>query len=68
MSSPARINKVADPIADRAWTQGYFCAVACLLRESGIVTEEVRSLFAQGGSPVQADAYDIAVFTEHGLM
>lgn len=49
------------------WSRGYYCAVAVLLRESGCVTPEVRSLYQQGGQPQHADPDDAALFEEHGL-
>ena len=49
------------------FARGYFCAVGAALREEGTSTL-VRSLFAQGGDPSKADAADIALFVEHGLM
>ncbi|WP_043003069.1 hypothetical protein [Comamonas testosteroni] len=52
----------------KGFKRGYFCAVAVLLREEGSASTEVKSLFAQGGSPLDADAEDIALFKEHGLM
>lgn len=50
------------------WCQGYYCAVAALLRETGSADTNVRSLFGQGGDPELADDYDKALFREHGLM
>lgn len=50
-----------------AFSLGYFCAVAVALREDGPSTL-VRSMFAQGGDPTEADPMDIALFVEHGLM
>lgn len=49
------------------WCRGYYCAVSVLLREEGIVTAAVRSLFEQGGVE-HADPDDIALFREHGLL
>ena len=57
-----------DKMAKDSFTRGYFCAVALLLREEGCVSSEVRSLFNQGGSPLKADAADLALFAEHGLI
>jgi len=53
---------------DREWSRGYYCAVAVLLRESGTVTPELRSLFNAGGGHEHADNEDIELFREHGLM
>jgi hypothetical protein len=50
------------------WSRGYYCAVAILLREAGCVTPEVRALFDQGGGAERADAADIDLFREHGLL
>ena len=61
-------NDVIDKMAKDSFTRGYFCAVALLLREEGCVSSEVRSLFNQGGSPLKADAADLALFAEHGLI
>jgi len=63
-----RINDVIDKVTKDAWTRGYFCAVAVLLREEGHVTPQVRSLFNQGRVPHEADASDLALFVEHGLI
>lgn len=52
----------------REWSRGYYCAVACLLRESGAVTTDVLSLFKNGGSPQFADPEDLALFKAYGLM
>ena len=52
----------------RAWVSGYYCAVAALLRETGTVDTNVKSLFQQGGRPELADADDQELFREHGLM
>lgn len=49
------------------WSRGYYCAVAILLRESGCVTPEVRSLYRQGSRPQHAHPDDTALFEEHGL-
>lgn len=48
--------------------RGYFCAVSVLLREHGQASSDVRSLFAQGGDPTEADPFDVELFREHGLM
>lgn len=50
------------------WARGYFCAVSVLLREEGVVTPAVRSLFEQGGSPLGADPADQELFRAHGMM
>ncbi|CAE6792675.1 hypothetical protein R70006_04920 [Paraburkholderia domus] len=50
------------------WCRGYYCAVSVLLREEGVVTPAVRSLFDQGGGAENADPDDIALFREHGLI
>lgn len=50
------------------FTRGYFCAVSVALREEGIVSAAVRSMFEQGGDPTLADPFDIELFREHGLM
>ncbi len=50
------------------WCKGYYCAVSVLLREEGIATAAVRSLFDQGGGAEHADPEDIALFREHGLL
>jgi len=51
------------------WSSGYYCAVAVLLRETGCVSSEVQSLFGQGGGAIEhADAEDLALFREHGLI
>ena len=50
------------------WCRGYYCAVSVLLREEGIVTSAVRSLFDQGGGAEHADPEDVALFREHGLL
>lgn len=52
----------------KGFKRGYFCAVAVLLKEEGSASTQVKSLFVQGGSPLDADAEDIALFKEHGLM
>ena len=52
----------------REWSRGYYCAVAVLLRESGTVTPDVRSLFDAGGGHEHADAEDMGLFREHGLV
>lgn len=54
--------------AGNEWCKGYYCAVSVLLREEGIVTPAVRSLFDQGGGVENADPVDIALFREHGLL
>ncbi len=53
---------------NKGFKRGFFCAVAVLLREEGAATTAVKSLFSQCGSPLDADAEDIALFKEHGLM
>ncbi len=68
MAFSDRINTVIDEVSRNSWTRGYFCAVAALLRESGVVDDAVRSLFRQGGSHLKADAEDIALFAKHGLI
>lgn len=70
MAFADRINlvKVIDDIANRKWSRGYYCAVAVLLREEGQVTTAVRSLYAQGGGTKFADAEDVALFAQHGLV
>ncbi|NIF40129.1 hypothetical protein F3J14_04275 [Burkholderia sp. Tr-862] len=50
------------------WRNGYFCAIAMLLREEGSATTVVRSLFRQGGSIDGIDSEDLALFREHGLI
>lgn len=50
------------------WRNGYFCAIAMLLREEGSATTVVRSLFRQGGGVDDIDAADLALFREHGLI
>ncbi len=50
------------------WSRGYYCAVSILLREEGIATTQVRSLFGQGGDWRKADPFDIALFKEYGLV
>ena len=52
----------------RDWVRGYYCAVAALLSEKGVVTTEVQSLFQQGGSPELADPDDKELFVAHGLI
>lgn len=47
---------------------GYYSAVAELLRFEGSVTPAVRALFAKGGKPIEADAADMVLFREHGLL
>lgn len=68
MAFTDRINRVIDDIANREWQRGYYCAVATLLREEGLATTAVRSLYAQGGGTKFADAEDIALFAQHGLV
>lgn len=51
-----------------AWNRGYYCAVAVLLRETGTVDTNVKSLFEQGGRPELADDEDQELFRNHGLM
>jgi hypothetical protein len=72
MSAADRINRVVDEIADKAasrgFVRGYFCAVAAALREEGMPTTLVRTLYEAGGDPMQADSEDIALFREHGLL
>lgn len=53
---------------DHRWRNGYFCAVAVLLREEGSESQVVRSLFGQGGSTEGIDAGELALFREHGLI
>lgn len=53
---------------NQCWRDGYFCAVAMLLREEGRATAAVLSLFRQGGSIDGIDASDLALFREHGLI
>lgn len=50
------------------WARRYYCAVAALLREEGGVTTAVRSLFEQGDDARKADADDVTLFREHGLL
>ena len=52
----------------RAWNSGYYCAVAALLRETGTVDTNVKSLFEQGGRPELADDDDQELFRQRGLM
>jgi len=66
--SADRTNEVIDKISRDSWTRGYYCAVAVLLREEGSVTQQVRSLFNQGGAPHEAAADDLTLFAEHGLI
>ena len=55
--------------AQHEWERGYYCAVAAVLRENGFADTFVRKLFEQGGgAPEHADAEDVALFREHGLM
>ncbi|MEW6343028.1 MAG: hypothetical protein AB1704_20395 [Pseudomonadota bacterium] len=61
-------NAPTDVRAGNEWCKGYYCAVSVLLREEGIVTPAVRSLFDQGGGADSADPVDIALFREHGLL
>jgi len=68
MAFADRINKVIDDIASREWSRGYYCAVAVLLREEGHATPAVRSLYSQGGGTKFADAEDVALFAQHGLV
>lgn len=49
------------------WTRGYYCAVSAALREEGLVTPLVRSLYDQGGNPQYADQEDREHFASHGL-
>lgn len=70
-TSGASEHRLDRPVGRHAvddWSRGYYCAVAALLREVGCVDESVRSLFSAGGDPKRADAEDIALFQEHGLM
>lgn len=53
--------------ASSAWLQGYFCAVAALLRSEGAATAAVSELFRSGGDWRLADPDDIALFEQHGL-
>lgn len=65
MPKPSITAKASD------FERGFFCAVAVLLRESGVATTDVRNLFASGGGVLgaaQADPEDRALFIEHGLM
>jgi spermidine synthase len=48
--------------------RGYYCAVATLLREEGVATTQVESIFSQGGDPDKADQIDKDLFREHGLL
>lgn len=50
------------------FARGYFCAVAVLLRETGCPDTHIRSLFSQGGDAAKADAEDVELFTQHGLL
>ncbi len=50
------------------WNRGYYCAVATLLREEGTATPAVKSLFAQGGDPLEADPEDLELFRSHQLL
>lgn len=52
----------------RNWCQGYYCAVATLIREAGCVETSVRDLFKHGGDPELADSEDLELFREHGLL
>lgn len=55
-------------IMKNGFTRGYFCAVACLIKENGLVTTDASSLFVQGGDCADADPEDLEVFREHGLL
>lgn len=51
------------------FARGYFCAVAVLLRDCGVVTTQVRDLFNMGGDAEKlADDLDKKLFFEHGLL
>ena len=63
MSSKRRVKR-----DENQWSQGYYCAVAVLLRETGCVDTNVQSLFQHGGDPDLADPVDLVLFREHGLM
>lgn len=54
--------------SDTARARGYYAAVAVLLREAGVVTTEVQSLFAQGGGVEHCDPDDAQLFRVHGLL
>lgn len=50
------------------WEQGWFAAVATLIRLEGCATTNVDELFKAGGDPRRADDEDIELFRQHGLM
>lgn len=63
--SADRINDVIDKISKDSFRRAYYYAVATLLREIGHPSAEVKSLFSQGGSPLDAAASDLAHFAQH---
>jgi hypothetical protein len=64
----AKRNARTDGRPGNDWCRGYYCAVSVLLREEGVVTPAVGSLFDQGGGAENADPEDIALFRDHGLL
>ncbi len=64
----AKLKPSTDGRSCNDWCRGYYCAVSVLLREEGVVTPSVRSLFDQGGGADNADPEDVALFREHGLL
>lgn len=51
-----------------AWQRGYFCAVAALIRQNGVVTTDALELFKAGGDATKADECDQEIFRKTGLM
>lgn len=51
-----------------SFENGYFCAVAALLRMEGCVNAQIRELFEGGGDPAKADRFDVELFRAHGLI
>jgi hypothetical protein len=55
-------------VTSRARTQGYYAAIAALLRSAGGVTPPVRELFHAGSGVEHADAADRELFLAVGLL
>ncbi len=61
-------HRSAVPADGRQWSSGYYCAVALLLRNEGMVTPAIRELFDAGGGHEHTDPGDVETFRAHGLI
>jgi len=58
---------------DKAWIQGYICALTTLLRLEGLVTPEIRELWRSAGidfnilSEANIDEYDMNILNTHKI-